>query len=44
LILLEACYVQNPDLGVVIPLRLGNLRVSQKALLPVGKEQISLQA
>lgn len=32
------------DLGVVIPVRLGSSRVSQKALLTVGKEEISLLA
>jgi len=32
------------DLGVVIPVRLGSSRVSQKALLPVGKDKISLLA
>jgi CMP-N-acetylneuraminic acid synthetase/phosphoglycolate phosphatase-like HAD superfamily hydrolase len=35
---------KNFDLGVVIPVRLGSSRVSQKALLPVGKEKISLLA
>ncbi len=35
---------KNYDLGVVIPVRLGSSRVSQKALLPVGKDQISLLA
>lgn len=32
------------DLAVVIPIRLGSSRVSQKGLLPVGNEQISLLA
>ncbi|WP_394200981.1 cytidylyltransferase domain-containing protein [Marinagarivorans algicola] len=32
------------DLGVVIPVRLGSSRVTQKALLPVGKSRVSLLA
>ena len=32
------------DLGVVIPVRLGSSRVAQKALLPVGPENITLLA
>lgn len=32
------------DLGVVIPIRLGSSRVSRKALLPVGEDQVSLLA
>ncbi len=32
------------DLGVVIPVRLGSSRVSQKALLTLGKEKVSLLA
>ena len=35
---------KNYDLGVVIPVRLGSSRVTQKALLPVGSEKISLLA
>ena len=34
----------NYDLGVVIPVRLGSSRVSQKALLPVGEDSLTLLA
>ena len=40
----ENIMYKDYDLGVVIPVRLGSSRVSQKALLPVGPDNIPLLA